>query len=371
MAGPLDALMMPMGDEEKMRALAQSLRGRHNAADFFSASTIPAIQQMAQSEQKYIQGAAEQQGRLTEALERRRQDQSQHKEYMDYRRVEGEEDRELRREEGRENRALRETLQAMKGTGGFSATPRSFKLPNGDKVTVLTDKEGNAIELGTRLPVDLTGATPFKEMGEATRANQLVKLGTRTQGLNSLVTAVDELDNVLAPYADAGEDVEDVPGMGVLEKAPIGIGAVTRFIEDSATRLAGGEPEAGANFAAIENVMSTIIRNQAGLSQTKAEIDRVLKTSGKDVFSDPTVFMEFYPRLKVTIAEDLANIRNTTPSEILDEYRGNLPAGDRDVTAWKFRDVTFDGKKKEAAAPKSYEDMTEEELDAELAKGSP
>lgn len=74
----LDGLLMPMEDEQ-MKALAASLRGRQTAADFFSASSIPNLQKMAQSEQQYIKDVGARQGVLRESLDRRKQDEEQRK----------------------------------------------------------------------------------------------------------------------------------------------------------------------------------------------------------------------------------------------------------------------------------------------------
>lgn len=121
---PLEALLMPQEDEQ-MRALANSLRGRQVAADFFAGSTIPGIQRMAQAEQKYIQDTATRQGVLRNALESRKQDESQSKRYEQLQRdmqtareADNEKDRQLRRDLADQSNALRETLAAMKGSKG-------------------------------------------------------------------------------------------------------------------------------------------------------------------------------------------------------------------------------------------------------------
>jgi hypothetical protein len=69
-------------------------------------STVPNLQRAAENEQKFIQGAAERQGVLTEALARRKQDAE-----------EGRLDREQRAADRAEDRALRLSIANLKGSG--------------------------------------------------------------------------------------------------------------------------------------------------------------------------------------------------------------------------------------------------------------
>lgn len=85
----IEALMRPVPDEERLKALARSLRGRKNAADFFAGSTVPGLQKMAQGEQGYVQDVAERQGVLREAMERRNLDKAQHEAELSQRKQEG------------------------------------------------------------------------------------------------------------------------------------------------------------------------------------------------------------------------------------------------------------------------------------------
>ena len=108
----LQALMMPVAEDEQMKALARSLRGRQTAADFFSASSIPNLQKMAQSEQQYIQEVGQRQGVLREALERRKQDAKRHEEMMDYR----EEELDWRKADSQQKNALSLALATLAGS---------------------------------------------------------------------------------------------------------------------------------------------------------------------------------------------------------------------------------------------------------------
>jgi hypothetical protein len=73
MVDSISALMSPATEEEQLKALAEGLRGRKQAADFFALSTIAPLQQMAQGQQTEIQEAAKAQGGLRKALADREQ----------------------------------------------------------------------------------------------------------------------------------------------------------------------------------------------------------------------------------------------------------------------------------------------------------
>lgn len=68
---PIIAMMQPPTDEEQQRLMAEALRGRKQAADFFAYSTVPEIQKQAASEQANVMKAAETSGVLKRAMEER------------------------------------------------------------------------------------------------------------------------------------------------------------------------------------------------------------------------------------------------------------------------------------------------------------
>lgn len=135
---PIQALMMPVSDEDQMQALARSLRGRQTAADFFSASSIPNLQKMAQSEQEYIKDVGARQGVLREALERRKQDQKQHEDAMAYRN----ESLAQSAADRQEAMALRLAIAQMRG-GGSGA---GFDQPRTQKERAAFEAGGSELE---------------------------------------------------------------------------------------------------------------------------------------------------------------------------------------------------------------------------------
>lgn len=71
------ALLGPVSKDDELKALADTLRKRKRAADFYSLSTIKPLQQMGQSAGQEVVGAAERQGVLREALARRQAEEEQ------------------------------------------------------------------------------------------------------------------------------------------------------------------------------------------------------------------------------------------------------------------------------------------------------
>lgn len=329
---PLEALMMPQ-DDERLRALAESLRGRQVAADFFSGSSLPNLQRMAQAEQKYIQDTAERQGVLREALEKRKQRSDEFRQRQ-----------ELLERQQDELGQYREALLASRTGEGFDpSAPGTTK-----NIGRFVDTEGNERIIGFRegVPVDLSTQQPItaEEMqvlrpqtplSEAAEVQAFEDLGKRTKDINTLVSQIEALDTRLEPYAEAGTPISKVPGFGFFEKMPV-VGGPARAFQD----LISSEGAQGKNFAAMKSVMNTIARLRAGLAQTGIELENIRAESGMDALSDPRVFASYYDRLKDSLEADLADIEATTSPRLLKEY-GKRTGGGRDVFAHQFRRFEF------------------------------
>lgn len=95
------ALLGPVSKDDELKALADTLRKRKRAADFYSLSTIKPLQAMGQSAGQETVAAAERQGVLREALARRQQQEEQNNL-----------DRAQRAEESAANNALRQAMLA-------------------------------------------------------------------------------------------------------------------------------------------------------------------------------------------------------------------------------------------------------------------
>jgi hypothetical protein len=382
MVDSISALMSPATEEEQLKALADGLRGRKQAADFFALSTIAPLQQMAQGQQTEIQEAAKAQGGLRKALadrqsremrEATRQNLAERQ--FQYQQEEDEYQKGIDVEQRKYDRKQNRLKRALELRGG-SAAPEKRSVTdvtlveglNGEPTRIGLVNDEAYYDLGTNQPItaeDLSKMTPWTQLTENKKASLLEKFGERMDAVIEINTSVEQLDRILQGYADKGQDFTKIPGFGRFEKDPGIIGSTTRFIED----MGSEKSEASNNAAAVRAIMNAIGVTRAGMAQTKSEIDRIFEELGVKVLSDPTTFMKFYPRLKEKIELDLQNIRASTDKTVLKEYDDRFP-GRLNQSQRKFR--RFDWEQKADAEPqkarKAPEDMTEEELAAELAE---
>ena len=73
----IDALLRPVSKEDELRALADSLRKRKRAADFFAMSTIKPLAAMGKASGEQVMDSVKQQGLLREALAQRASNEEQ------------------------------------------------------------------------------------------------------------------------------------------------------------------------------------------------------------------------------------------------------------------------------------------------------
>jgi len=262
---PLQALMMPVSDDEQMKALAQSLRGRQTAADFFSASSIPNLQKMAQSEQEYIQNVGNRQGVLREAMERRKQDQAQHDAQMAFRY----EDLKQRGMDREATNALRMTLAQMRGE-------------------------------------NTTGIEPLKP-GAKTQETYVegVKLMQDVGAIDSIYAEMDE-----AQKAQLDQPIEEIGLAAIDLVAPDGVSRLAR------ENLVYTDPKAREYLAAGNRLTQRLSNLAAGLTVTGYEMkardtwspfavgisqeERQIRLNniGKDLFGKVELQRQLYPALQ-------------------------------------------------------------------------
>ena len=352
----MDALLTPASDDEQLAALSDSLRGRKRAADFFALSTIGNISDAAKSEQKAVLKSAERQGQLRRAMSEQKQKEEQAR---------------LKREhDSAENRLDRESLlarSAMGGRGGGTSKYGQWVVdPETGEDVYVYFRDGNFYEPGSDQPFDMGSAERVRgKMSEAGEAMRLESLGKRMDDLGQLVTSIDRLDSLIARYVDEGKTPDETPGLGYWEKQQQGvggsIGGAARLVQDAMTE---GSPHADI-FSAWKSVINQIGVSRAGLAQTQSEIERIYTEVGADAFSDPAVFMTVYPGLKEAIEGDLQDIRSTTSKRVIDTYDKGTEGG-RNLTKHKFKRHQWSGEQE--SEPVDYENMTEAEIDAELAR---
>lgn len=259
---------------------------------------------------------------------------------------------------------LTRTLAARASAPSAANTPKrsnsqpvQYQLKDGSKVWG-TMVDGQPVDATTGQPISLEGASRVMEKTEYQRDKDLEKFGARTEKARTLAERVENLDTILQPYVEQGLKPDQIPGIGALEKTEGVVGNVARFASDL---TADGAP-AGEVNSAVRGVMNIITRNQAGMSQTIAEIERLTGESATKLLNDPQTFLEYYDRLKDSIAADLRHVAQTTPPEAVEAYKANLAEGEFDVSNPQFRRFEFGGQK--PPTQKALSDYTDEELEA-------
>jgi len=345
---------LDLSDEEKLRMMAESLRGKQQAADFFALSSIPEISESANARRDQLYETATRGGILKNALA----------------------DRESREQEGALNRAnmLQRALAGGRSRGGKQYSyVQSMLGPDGQPVLM-----GLNADTGEMEPV--AGSEGYKPdpLTSSQMGGLLERADKRLAPTLELTQSVEQLDNLLENHA--GGDPRSVPGLTFAEKAP-GIGGVFRLTRDVWT----GKGEAGLIYSAVRGVINTIIRNQAGLTQTNRELANVREQTGMDALSDPQVFLENLDRIKDALEIDLQRIRNTMAPEVVDQIESEFGAtGQQSPFNHKFRrhqweqpkggvDSVWDALSRpmmpEQQGPKPIEEMTDEEILRELQGG--
>lgn len=130
----ISALLRPISKDDELRALADGLRKRKRAADFYSLSTIKPLQALGQSAGSEVMESAQRQGVLREALARRKSDEEEKRLGREWRSEESALDRQSREEIARMLADSRTEIAGMKGGG--------YNEPKTQKEREAFEKEG-------------------------------------------------------------------------------------------------------------------------------------------------------------------------------------------------------------------------------------
>ncbi len=374
---PIEALLNPTADnEEEMAALANSLRGKKRAADFFSLSTIDPISQMAQGSQGEIMDSAKQQGMLRKARAQRLAE--------DERARLGRESREGISARNIANDLAMAEMEFNQGPGELTRLTEYYrKGGSGRPVQVGQDEFGNARVFGTNAPFD-----PEKyelALSPSELENQMGKFRADESDAVQIAEQFRTIDDLLQPYTKGGDKkrpFKKVPGVGRLSGKPGLIGETARLAE---TELEG-EPAGELIFSAIRGLFNVKLREGAGLSQTKQEMEKLREEFGGRLLTDPVVARDALKRIRRKYNADLKVMAKANP-QVLGEYQSRLgedetpfyegaleflefpDGGGPSLLGDLFKGRPSGGMKGNVVpAAKNYEGMTEAELDAELAR---
>jgi hypothetical protein len=317
-------LGLGIDDAQKTQMLADSLRGRKDAADRFALSTIGNIAGGAQGEQKAIMAGAAQAGGLRKAQQAREQAAEQARL-----------NRALQSEEGRLGRESREGIASQ----GLLNAVELQRLKNEGDVNDTLDTRTRELE------GDLKSYSKEFQKTNIPRVEESVK-------------AVDRLLSALPVDKKTGK-LENIPGVGYLANIPYAGGAFT-LAEDAITPNKEGVPTAAQIRAARQEVFNQLIKLQSGAAVTLPEMLRNQIALGSEVWSSEGDFLAMWPLIKKGIEQTRLNYERGYGPEVVDIY--NRRSAGEDL---KVKDYL----RSEAATPEApdYYSMTDEELDAAIA----
>jgi len=141
------------------------------------------------------------------------------------------------------------------------------------------------------------------------------KLSTRMAPINSTISAAQEVQNMIDEYTDPKTgQVKSIPGVGRDTALP-------GWARSVGQQIGVMDPATNPNSAKVQRVLSDIMRQQAGLSQTISEQARVIATNlGSGAYTQKE-FLDAWGDLKNAIANDLVNIKAGHRPEALEIYQ--------------------------------------------------
>lgn len=172
MADPIAALLgLEIDDEEKTRALADTLRGRKRAADFFSLSTVDPIARGAQAEAGDVLASAKTAGSLRQTMANREQQQRLQDERLEAARQAATlaDQRSEAAKVAAEDRARarliedREYETGQKRYGELGETPETWVDPKTGRTRNIQFRDGEWIDVDSLLPANTSGMIPIDE----------------------------------------------------------------------------------------------------------------------------------------------------------------------------------------------------------------
>ncbi len=267
------------------------------------------------------------------------------------------------------------------GSGATAKNPDRWVNLDGDVVHTY-DRDGVLFNRDTQKPmppgwIKEGGYIQETAVSGSGRNSALQKLSQNTVNVRSLATDFTAMEDVFGQY---GIDLSDggVP-LGRFEKDDGLVGQLSRNIQDSFNK----DGEKGIIYSSTRAVLNSIIRNNAGMSQTVAEIQKLNKQYGATWWEDPKVMAEGLKRLGPKIQTDIASFTAGIDSESMARYEDRLrafgvplwtrwaPKGSKSDSSGRISGrgagggATNAGKKTLAElTDEDIDNMTQEELDA-------
>ena len=257
------------------------------------------------------------------------------------------------------------------------AAPKTYANPDGSGIVSVyntprgsVDIKGNPVDLGGKVPYVDPKSISARSRGGLTQSQLQTGLGKLRKEINPLypvIQGVNKLNESLRALPNANESID---GIGLLEGGSGTFGNAARLVKDTFS----SDGKAQSIHAAWTQTLAPLIREQAGLAQTRSELARVEETYGANWLNDEAVFREQYPEIMQAMTADLETIKGTFLPDVLDHYQGAMDANKTPTIfdAAQFSNP-FATKEEQAAeagvsGEKDLNSMSMEELEAELSK---
>jgi hypothetical protein len=205
-----------------------------------------------------------------------------------------------------------------KGSTGTFNEPKRFIDPYSGDEQMVTFHKGrgeyfNPVTQEWLTEEDMEGQIPEKEMTESQReaavSNFIKNNGDTMKLMHDIESAEDT-------WRDNGLEAGGNPFNWFTKQTGM-LGDVMRGMADAGSE---GSPTAD-NYAAAQTTLNTISRLRAGLSQTINEVERIKEETGMNALANPDVFMEYWPRLKAKVQNDIAMANKAASPRTIQAYQ--------------------------------------------------
>lgn len=146
-------------------------------------------------------------------------------------------------------------------------------------------------------------------------AADVLKFSTRMEKVAPVINAAKEIDKMIVDYGG-----KDVPGLGY-------VGMLPGALRSAGQELGVLDPNTNANRAKVSKLLNSIVKQEAGLSQTISEQARQIEANLSSGSYSQADFRKAFLNLKQAIANDLVNIKAGHSPEALEIYKergGNI-----------------------------------------------
>tara|TARA_R110000851_G_scaffold288960_1_gene443083 strand:- start:2850 stop:4058 length:1209 start_codon:yes stop_codon:yes gene_type:complete len=234
-------------------------------------------------------------------------------------------DQTMRREDAATSEQTRQDALTAMGSPLTYANPDGTGIVNvyaTDKGTV--DINGDTVDLGGKVKYEDPRATSGGKGGKGslTQSQLQTGLGKLRAEVNPLYPIVQGVNRLNGMLRDLPNSNESIPGIGVIEGGSGSFGNAIRLMK-------GGEAQ--KIHAAWTQTLAPLIREQAGLAQTKVELTRVEEVYGANWLNDEKVFRAQYPEIMKALKADLGTIEGTFLPEVKEYYKGTMQANGADT----------------------------------------